>query len=434
MQINNLIRETKSVCPECLETIKADILEDNGKVYMAKECLKHGKFRLLLSNHPWYYRQLSDFYFSVMTKSFPQRDYIVNLTNKCNLDCPICLADSNLYNDGDYPSDKLTDFLKGKRNFKIDLMGSEPTMREDLPDIISMIARSGNVAALHTNGIKISEFSYLERLKKAGLREVHLQFDGFDDRIYETIRGKKLLDIKFKALDNLERLNISTDLKVTVVRGVNENQMAKILDCAVKHKFIKEVFFLGCRYLGRAKGLSFERCLMPDELIDILENQTSGKISRENIFLFQKLYFSLLAAFSVKKCFYNQHFLIKRRKNGYTAINEIIDLKDISAKLDKIKNSKLSLISIFLKFRYISRLKDLIPMAFSFVRGFRLAKVSDKTILLGFISACDAYSFDHQIADNCGKGAISVGFGIRDIGAVDNVFREKRGENSSACK
>jgi 7,8-dihydro-6-hydroxymethylpterin dimethyltransferase len=191
MQINNLIRKTKSVCPECLGTIDADILEDGGKVYMAKECPEHGKFRLLLSNHPWYYRQLSDFYFSLMTKSFPQRDYIVNLTNKCNLDCPICLADSNLYNDGDYPKDKLMGFLKNKRNFKIDLMGSEPTMREDLPDIISMIARSGNIAALHTNGIKISEFSYLEKLKKAGLSEVHLQFDGFDDQIYETIRDRK---------------------------------------------------------------------------------------------------------------------------------------------------------------------------------------------------------------------------------------------------
>lgn len=434
MKINSLIRETKSVCPECLETIKADIMEDGGKVYMAKECHRHGKFRLLLSNHPWYYRGLNNFYFSLMTKSFPQHDYIVNLTNKCNLECPICLADSNLYNDGDFSKDKLNDFLKGKRNFKIDLMGSEPTMRGDLQEIINMVASSGNIAALHTNGIKISDFFYLEKLKKAGLNEVHLQFDGFDDRTYETIRGKKLLDIKFKALDNLERLNIPTDLKVTIVRGVNENQMVKILDYAVKHEFIKEVFFLGCRYLGRAKGLSFERCIMPDELIDILETQTNGKISRENIFLFQKLYFSLLAAFSIKKCFYNQHFLIKRQKDGYVAIDKIIDLKDIAGKLDKIKNSKLSLISIFLRFRYFMRLKDLIPMAFSFVLGFKLAKVSNKNILLGFISACDAYSFDYQIADNCGKGAISVHSGIQDIGAIDNVFREEFSENSRACK
>jgi sulfatase maturation enzyme AslB (radical SAM superfamily) len=434
MKINSLIRETKSVCPECLKTIKADILEDGGKVYLAKECLRHGKFRLLLSNHPWYYRQLNDFYFSLITKSFPQRDYIVNLTNKCNLDCPICLANSNIYNDGDYSKDKLRDFLKGKKKFKIDLMGSEPTMRDDLTGIISMIVQSGNIASLHTNGIKISEFSYLENLKKAGLSEVHLQFDGLDDRIYEIIRGKKLLDIKLKTLNNLGKLNISTDLKVTIVRGVNEGQMSKILDYAVKHEFIKEVFFLGCRYLGRAKGLSFEICLMPDELIDILEKQTDNKISRENIFLFQKLYFSLLAAFSIKKCFYNQHFLIKRQKDDYITIDKIIDLRSIAGKLNKVKNSKLSLIAIFLRFRYLRCLKDLMPMAFSFIRGFKLTKVPNRNILLGFISACDAYSLDYQIADNCGKGAVSAGSGVQDIGAIDNVFRGKFSENPCAGK
>jgi MoaA/NifB/PqqE/SkfB family radical SAM enzyme len=421
--MNNVIRETGSVCPECLETIKADILEDGGKVYMSKECPRHGTFRLLLSAHPGYYRQLDDFYFSLMGKNFPQRDYIVNLTNKCDLDCPICLAESNDLTGGDYAKDALADFLKGKRNFKIDLMGAESTMRGDLADIIRMIVRSGNSAALHTNGIRISELSYLEGLKRAGLNEVHLQFDGFDDRIYEAIRGKKLLDIKFRALDNLERLRIPTDLKVTIVRGVNEDQMSKILDYAAGRTFIKEVFFLGCRHLGRAKNLSFEKCLMPDELIDILEDQTNGRISRGNIFLFQKIYFSLLAAFSVKKCFYNQHFLVKRHKGGYTALDKIIDLKYIADRLRKTGNSRLFLAGLFLRCGYAMRLQDLIPMFVSFVRGFKLVTVATDYILIGFISACDAYSLDFRIAGNCGKGAISSGAGVQDIGALDNVFR-----------
>lgn len=437
MQVNNPIRETKSVCPECLKIIRADILEIEGKVYMVKECLQHGKFQLLLSKHPWYYRQLNDFYFSLMSRSFIQRDYIVHLTNRCNLNCPICLADSNLSHSEDYPKDDLRRFLKGKRNFKIDLMGAESTMRQDLPEIIRMVSRSGNIAALHTNGIKIAEFSYLKELKKMGLNEIHLQFDGLDDRVYETIRGARLLQIKFKAIENLERLNISTDLKATIVRGVNEDQMVKILDFAVKHKFIKEVFFLGCRYLGRAKELPFEGCIMPDELIDMLEEQTAGEISRQNIFRFQKFYFSLLASFSIQKCFYNQHFLISRHKDSYLPIDKILNLQDISAYLDKFKSSKLPnrkfslfylplfLIFKFLRFKDLLRLKDLIPMACSFIHGFDLSKLSKKNILLGFISACDAYSFDYQIARNCGKGAVSVELGIQEIGAIDNVRRDK---------
>jgi hypothetical protein len=64
-------------------------------------------------------------------------------------------------------------------------------------------------------------------------------------------------------------------------------------------------------------------------------------------------------------------------------------------------------------------------MACSFIHGFDLSKLSKKNILLGFISACDAYSFDYQIARNCGKGAVSVELGIQEIGAIDNVRRDK---------
>ena len=62
---------------------------------------------------------------------------------------------------------------------------------------------------------------------------VHLQFDGFDDEVYQKIRGQKLLDIKFQALNNLKKLGLSVDLKVTVVKGVNEKEMSKILKFAL---------------------------------------------------------------------------------------------------------------------------------------------------------------------------------------------------------
>jgi uncharacterized radical SAM superfamily Fe-S cluster-containing enzyme len=438
MQENNtLIRETKSLCPECLRLIKADILEIENKVYIAKQCPQHGKYQLLLSNHPWYYRQLNDFYFSLITESFPQRDYIVHLTNRCNLNCPICLADSNLRHTKDYSQDAIKEFLRGKRNFKIDLMGAEPTMRRDLPEIIRMVKKSGNIAALHTNGIKIDDFSYLRQLRSAGLDEVHFQFDGFDDQVYEKIRGRRLLQTKLKALENLEKLNIATDLKATIVRGINESQMIRILDFAVKHSFVKGTFFLGCRYLGRAKDLPIEGCIMPDELIDILQEQTNGKISRENIFRFQKLYFALLATFSKRKCFYVQHFFITRHKRSYLTIDEIFDLKNIQGTLDKLKNSKLknkkisfltllfSLISHARGWRGVLFLMNLFPTVISFIQGFTFSKLPKKHLLLGFISACDVHSFDYQIARNCGKGAVSAELGIQDVGALDNVLRDQ---------
>lgn len=438
MQENNeVIRKTKSVCPVCLARIGADIIERNGKVYMDKKCNIHGSFNLLLSHHPDYYRSLSNYYFPLMDRSLSQHDFIIHLTNRCELNCSICLADANLCKTEDYPLGSLKEFLKDKRGYKIDLMGAEPTMRDDLQEIIKVVKKSGNIAALHTNGIRIAGYSYLKGLKQAGLHEVHLQFDGFDDCVYEKIRGKKLLETKRKALVNLEKLDIATDLVATIVRGVNEKEMIKILHFGAEHRFVKEIFFLGCRFLGKAKDLAIERCMMPDELIDILEEQTKGKISRQNIFKFQRLYFALLAAFSIRKCFYIQHFLIARKNNSYVPIDKIFDLEGIQKILEKFKELKLAksklafpYLIFFLTFKFLSFkslfwLKELLSFGLPFIKGFDLSKLPGETVLLGFISACDAYSLDYEIARNCGKGAISLELGIQDTGALDNVLRDR---------
>lgn len=432
-----IIRKTKSVCPVCLARIDANIIERNSKVYMDKRCNIHGNFSLLLSRHPDYYRELEEFYFSLMNKSFSQRDYIVHLTNRCELNCPICLADANLCATQDYPLENLKEFLKGKKGYKIDLMGAEPAVRDDLPEIIRVVKKSKNIAALHTNGIRITDYNYLKELKKAGLNEVHLQFDGFDDYVYERMRGIKLLAIKQKTLQNLEKLDIPTDLVATIVRGLNEREMIKILHFGVEHEFVKEIFFLGCRFLGKAKDLPMEHCIMPDELIDVLEEQTKGKLSRQNVFNFQKLYFALLSAFSIRKCFYIQHFLITRDKNSYVTIDELFDLESIQKKLEKFKELKLAKNKLALpyllsflalnlaNFKILFRLNELLSFGSPFIRGFDLSLLPRKSIVLGFISACDGYSFDYKIAQNCGKGAVSVELGIQDTGAIDNILRDK---------
>lgn len=432
-----IIRKTKSVCPVCLTKIEADIVEQEGKVYLNKKCDTHGSFNLLLSRHPPYYKSLSEFYFPLMDRSFSQHDYIIHLTNRCQLNCPICLADANLRKTEDYPLEDLKEFLKGKKGYKIDLMGAEPAVRDDLPEIIRAVKNSGNIAALHTNGIRIADYNYLKQLKEAGLYEVHLQFDGFDDYLYEKMRGEKLLTVKQRALNNLEKLNIATDLVVTVVRGLNQNQIIKILDYGVGHQFVKEIFFLGCRFLGKAKDLPIDGCMMPDEIIDLLEEQTAGNISRQNVLNFQKLYFSLLAAFSIRKCFYVQHFLVVRDKNSYLPIDRVFNLAGIQEKLERFKELKLAKSKLALAYLLSSLAVELISpkslfwlrefLSFGppFIKGFDLSRLPRRSILLGFISACDAYSIDYEIAKNCGKGAISTELGIQDTGAIDNILRDR---------
>lgn len=442
MQNKKMIRKTKSVCPVCLANIDAEIIERGGKVFLSKSCASHGEFSLLVSNDSGYYAILSDYYFPLMDKSHSQRDYIVHLTNRCDLNCPICLAGANMRQIVDYPLESLKEFLKHRKGFKIDLMGSEPAMRDDLPEIIRLVKKTGNIAALHTNGNRIAEYGYLKRLKDAGLDEVHLQFDGFSDDVYRKLRGRGLAEIKERTLKNLEKLNISTDLVVTIVRGINEGEVNGILNFAVRKDFVKEVFFLGCRYLGNARNLSFEGCIMPDELIDVLQRETNGKITRDNILKFQKLYFALLSAFSVRKCFYINHFLITRSGDGYATVDQIYDLDRVQKDLGRFRDLKISGNRLALAYLIVSLAKSLFnsktfahtkeffSLAAPFMRGFNLSKLPKKSILIGFISACDAYSFDYEIAKNCGKGAVSVELGIQDTGAIDNVLRDKMFETA----
>lgn len=431
--MNEVIRRTRSFCPRCLRDIGAEIVEFDNKVFLNKECPRHGNFKLLISNHPDYYRQLVRVYFSLIKESLPQRDYLINITSKCNLNCSICLANSNVRELQDYPLSELAEFLQSKRNYKIGLMGAEPTMRKDLVQIIKLIHDSGNIPELHTNGIKIADFKYLKQLKDAGLKEVHLQFDGFDDNIYLEIRGERLLEIKLRALDNLEKLGLSVDLKVTVVKGINEGEMSKILEFGLRNDYIKEIFYLGCRILGRAKNISRDSFYMPDELIDILEAQEPELIKRDEILKFQKLYYLLLYFFSARKCFYNQHYLVIRENGSFSPLSRVIDLERANKKVEElIGRNKISRSRVMAKFLPdIFNIKNL-KYLFGFQRlgellkrGFDLSKIPQRFLLLGFISACDRFNYDEEIAKNCGKGALSLELGAQEMGALDNVMRER---------
>ncbi|MDD5630334.1 MAG: radical SAM protein, partial [Elusimicrobia bacterium] len=279
----SLIRETRGVCPQCLQPAAARIREMDGGVWLVKSCAEHGDSRAFLSADPAYFRDLYRFYSSVMPRSLPQRDYIIRLTERCNLACAICLAGANQDVLPDLTAADVRRLVQGRRGQKLDLMGCEPTVLADLPEMVRVIVQSGNIAALHTNGIALADRDYARRLKDAGLHEVHLQFDALDDGVYQVIRGRPLLETKLRALDNLSELGIPVDLVVTVLAGVNEKELLPILEFGAKRANVKEVFFLGCRPLGRAASGFEARQLMPDQVIDLLAAATGGRISRDKV-------------------------------------------------------------------------------------------------------------------------------------------------------
>ncbi len=432
------LRTTRGTCPVCVELVDARVVEADGQVLLEKSCPRHGRHRALLSRAPRYFEELLEFYHDVLPASLPQRDFILRLTARCNMRCPICLASADDYQEEDLPLAELERFLVSRgRRLKLDLMGAEPTLRRDLEDILRLARRGGHITALHTNGIEIQDPERLGRLVAAGLDEVHLQLDGFSDEHDLVLRGRPMRAVRERVLASLERHGVATDLVVTVLRGLNESQMEPVLAYAAAHPFVKEVFYLGCRPLGRATEEFKDGCVAPDELVDDLERETGGRVRRDDVRVFQKLYFCLLAAFRVRKCLYIHHYLVVRSAGGYRPVAELVDLAYLEPHLERFRRllrRSRALAAPYLLFhaavavlrrRGWPLLVDGALLSLMLLLGFDLSRIKRRVILIGFITACDPWIHDVEVAANCGKGEVAGDVGTHEAGADANVARER---------
>lgn len=471
------LRRTVGRCNDCMAEVPAEVVRDDVEVRLEKHCPDHGTTTQLLSRAPDYWEDLDRFYFTVNHQDYVQRDYIVRMTERCNLACPICLAKANTEDTPDLDLGGLETLLSERRGIKVDLMAAEPTLRDDLEDWIRRVKATGNIAALHTNGLKLANRDYARRLAEAGVDEVFVQFDGFDEDAHRVLRGRPLVKARLAAMKNLRELGIATSLIVVIARGVNEAEIAKTYRYALRpdNDHIREVFFMGLRLLGSARdamvGVSSgagasadgangsdlgEMAMMPDELIDLLCSQEPS-IRRDDIRAFNKLYFSMLSAFKVKKCLYVQHYMVARehgagpalapgqvvpdRAHG-TPIAALLDLPGLeqaaeqyAATFDRHPQLARARLMASVARHGVTRetarmFADLVRLQNLFRTGMNLQKVPRRFLILGFITACDPHNFDAQVAINCGKGELSSDGGFVESGAVANVSREARFEAS----
>jgi len=439
-----IIRKTESVCPKCIEKINANIVEEDEKIYMLKECKGHGKFRIKISDNSTYYKELNDAYFSLCNSNQLNnlKPLFINfhVTSRCNMGCPVCFANANVDNHYDDLSiEFIKDITKKWKNVTISLIGGEPTIREDLPEIIKSIKKSCNTPILFTNGIKIANYNYLKKLKDAGLEEVHLQFDGFDDKVYESLRGRKLAKIKKQALENIKRLNIPITLEMTIATGANTGELKDVLEYAIKNDFVRGIDFKSYCFEG-TKKVHYKKTLSSWDIINILEKDTEGRISLKKIVEFQKVMYLFFDFISLRRCFNNLHFFIIRTKKGYKTIDNIFNFHKIQKYLDKAKELRLknkNLKAYFYLFCNVSpRIISFkaLPVIWGALSIFFKQKIFNKisissaitnnSLALLFGGSCDPHTFDYQTALYCNsqqvtdKDSHTLGY--------SNILREKR--------
>lgn len=311
-----LLKKTKSLCPVCLNVIEADILEEEGKVVMEKTCPEHGFFKDLYWGDAEMYKKAQEFihdgkgvdnYMTERDKGCPFDCGICNehktstilanldLTNRCNMHCPICFADTSseyLYE----PSyEEVVKMLENLRNEKpvpckaIQFSGGEPTVRDDLPKIIKKARELGfKHIQIATNGLKLADSQeYCKNLRDAGLNTVYLQFDGVTPDVYEKTRGFNVWPVKQKVIKNCEQVGATSICLVpTLAKGVNDHQVGDIIRYAFDHrKAVRAVNFQPISFAGR---LDYEdrmkmRLTIPD-FAALVEEQTDGQITKEDFY------------------------------------------------------------------------------------------------------------------------------------------------------
>lgn len=296
-------RQTYSVCPVCLRRIPAVQVDRNGAIYLEKSCPLHGDFstliwRGLMDIESW--RGAEPTIGSGENMSCPHAcglcpDHrqetcctVLEVTKRCNLRCTFCFADGG---EGiDIPFDtvcaRLHALAKPGKTL-VQLSGGEPTVRDDLPEIVEAAFGAGCAhVQLNTNGLRLAEDpAYVKRLAEAGLSFVFLQFDGVDDRVHRALRGRDLAAIKSSAIDNCAANNIGVTLVPTLVPGVNTHEIGDIIRFAISRSpSVRGVHFQPVSYFGRIPSPpSDDDRFTLDELLTAIVEQTDGLVPADTL-------------------------------------------------------------------------------------------------------------------------------------------------------
>ncbi|MCB9761036.1 MAG: radical SAM protein [Alphaproteobacteria bacterium] len=273
-----------SICPTCYRKVEGKILIQDGRVLLRRRCPEHGGTTTLLADDVDYYRKAREVW--VKPPEMPQRyntpirygcpydcglcpDHeqhsclsIVELTDHCNLRCPVCYAGSGPEAQRYRSFEQVLAMLdavvanEGEPDV-VQLSGGEPTLHPDLFRILDACKeRPIRHLMLNTNGVRIAkEPEFAARLAEylPGF-EVYLQFDSFEKEPLMRLRGADLRDVRRRAIEHLNAHGLHTTLVVTVQKGLNDHELGRIVEYGLAQPCVRGVTFQPTQHAGRADG------------------------------------------------------------------------------------------------------------------------------------------------------------------------------------
>ena len=468
-----------SLCPECMNRIPMRIYEENGIIYLEKTCPEHGKFDDIYWGDAELFKWFYDKWYNARyggsglenphTKTekgcpfdcgiCPQHKTptilgIIDVTNRCNMACPVCFAYAGASNYVYEPSyDQIVEMMKLLRANKpwacnaLQFSGGEPTIRNDLPDLIREAKKAGIThIEVNTNGLRIAEdIEYFKKLLNAGLSTLYLQFDGLKDEIYVKTRARKgLIPVKQQVIDNARKIGLdSIVLVVTLAKGVNDQELGSIIDYAVKnHDVVRCVNIQPVSMAGRAKRdeLRKMRITIPDTMKEI-EKQTQGVVSRWDWrpvnwpvpmtkgmgVIKNKVY----PDFTMHPMCGAATFLVVDKDGSFKPIMNYMDVDKFAEVFWDVYYSGVKGKKTMAKMQMLK----LLPMAKSdFVRGLiknvltkgsygALGEFMNRIVMVGIMHFQDVWNFDLNRVQQCGIHYVTPDMKIRSFCTYNSIHR-----------
>ena len=308
------LEDTYSVCPACfkdgkIKKIPAEIIEEDGKVYIKKKCKEHGEFKEIYFSDSEIYKKWIKYKvtgpdspdvktnvldYPALYDMHKSQSVLTNLlvTNRCDLRCSYCFMNAGASGYIYEPSlDELRDLMLQARNARpigskaIQITGGEPAIRDDLLDIVHTAKELGfSHIQVNTNGLKLAEsVDFCRDLKESQVNTIYMSFDGVTKDANPWIEKNK------KAIENLRKVNLKCVLVPCLIKGKNLHETGKIVKFAIDHMdIVRGVNFQPISFCGRIQKVKDERrdrqrvdyvSMMAD-----IEKEFDGKISREDFY------------------------------------------------------------------------------------------------------------------------------------------------------
>jgi len=293
------LKNTTSLCPSCLRPVPGTVVERDGEVWLEKTCPEHGDDRALLASDARFHWNAGGEPGACGTSSCLDNHsctLVFEITERCNLSCPTCFAGSSPHLSWQMDFDDFVRKLdrlrsRGKHDADmVQLSGGEPTIH---PDILRMVTHCLDVGVrkvyVNTNGIRLArDMEFVRRLREADAGrdrlQFYVQFDGFDESTYTTIRGAEgLLDLKRRALANLAEVGLFALPVMTLTRGVNDTEVGAVVRMMLDaHPRMNTVMLQPAFYSGRYENERAAKRLTLAEVTHMVEEQTDGLFAAED--------------------------------------------------------------------------------------------------------------------------------------------------------